>query len=361
MIKTKIKKFLYNNINNRFFGKLLQFIVFTFSIYVSFKTLLFIVYNFISISIFLKNRNKKEIIIVHDFLSSPPTIGDFLFNYFFARYFICKNYKVNLVIINNEYRDDWVLDKEKINNYIDTISKIINKLSENHENLNFIITDWTEFEKDYLFNKNLYIPFKDGVKKRFRLYNYSFNVLNYLLKGSKKTFIKEFLLDKNYFLNANLKMFKKRYITWHCRFDINSDLARNIDEKTFNKIYNILNKLYHQHEILIISDEAGCNLVKGWSRNYNLLFSKDFTNDFIGDISLILNSDFYFQFRGGGISLIPIFSNVPYLLIQDFAYINLPSKLQLTSYASKNQVVFNRNVLCEFSEEYFEKYTKIIK
>ena len=99
--------------------------------------------------------------------------------------------------------------------------------------------------------------------------------------------------------------------------------------------------------------------------NYNFhnfnKFSKDFSNDFIGDISLILNSDFYFQFRGGGISLIPIFSNVPYLLIQDFAYINLPSKLQLTTYANGKQVVFNRNVLCEFSEEYFDKYKKIIK
>ena len=210
MIKAKIKKFLYNNISNRFFGKLSKFILFIFSIYVSIKTFLYLLQNLIIIYLFLLNRNKKEIIIVHDFISSPPTIGDFLFNYFFSRYFIYKNYKVKLVIINNEYRDDWILDKERINTYINTITNITNKFSEKNGNFNLIITDWTNFKSKYLFNQSLFIPFKKGVNKRFRLYHYSFNVLNYLLKYSNKKFINNYILDKNYFLNVNTKKMVKK-------------------------------------------------------------------------------------------------------------------------------------------------------
>jgi len=58
---------------------------------------------------------------------------------------------------------------------------------------------------------------------------------------------------------------------------------------------------------------------------------------------------------------IALFSKIPYLQIIDIYYLIMFSKYKLTSYASQKQVVFNRNVLCEFSEEYFEKYKNIIK
>ena len=57
---------------------------------------------------------------------------------------------------------------------------------------------------------------------------------------------------------------------------------------------------------MIISDKTGCEIAKTWSKsnNLNLLFSKDFSENFLSDISLLAKSVFYFQFKGGGMGLI---------------------------------------------------------
>ena len=361
MLKSKIKYLVYNNIENSSFSRISKFILFIFSIYVSIKTFLFITFNILLILYFQQKKNKKEVIIVHDLLSSPQTIGDFLYNYFFSRYFVFKNYKVKLIIIKDEYRQDWDLKDQKIKNYIDTISLISFKFSESNQNFNLVISNWQDFNKNYINDKKYFIPFHNGIKKRFKLYFYTQNTLNYLISFCSKQFKNAFLLDKKYFIDINTVSINKKYIAWHCRYDITGGTPRNIDRVSFDKIYFSLKKYYENHAILIVSDKFGCDLTKDWGKNYNLLYSKDFSNDFLGDVKLVLNSEFYFQFRGGGMGTIAQFSKIPYLQICDIYYLYMYTKYRLTSYASKNQVVFNRNVLCEFSEVFFEKYKNIIK
>ena len=272
-----------------------------------------------------------------------------------------KKYKVKLIIIKDEYREDWDLNEQKINNLIDTIAKISNKFSNDNQNFNLEIINWDVFDKNYLNDKKYYIPFRNGIKKRFRLYFYTQNTLNYLVSFCSKEFKQDFLLDKKSFIDINNISINQKYIAWHCRYDTASGTPRNIDSTSFEKIYFTLQKYYPNYEILIVSDKMGCDFAKDLGKNYKLLYSKDFSNDFIGDVKLVLNSEFYFQFRGGGMGTIVQFSKIPYLQICDVYYLYMYSKYRLTSYASKNQIVFNRNVLCEFSESFLVKYNKIIK
>lgn len=361
MLKSKIKHLVYNNIENPSFSWISNIILFLFSIYVSIKTFLFITFNILLILLFQLKKNKKEVIIVHDLLSSPQTIGDFLCNYFFSRYFVFKNYKVKFIIIKDEYRQDWDLNEQKIKTYIDTISLISLKFSKSNQDFNLVISNWQDFNKNYINNLKYYIPFFKGIKKRFKLYLYSQNTSNYLISFCSKQFKNEFLLDKKYLNDIKTVSINKKYIAWHCRYDITGGTPRNIDRVSFDKIYFSLKKYYENHAILVVSDKFGCDLAKDWGKNYNLLYSKDFSNDFLGDVKLVLNSEFYFQFRGGGMGTIAQFSKIPYLQICDIYYLYMYSKYRLTSFASKKQAVFNKNVLCEFSEEYFEKYNNIIK
>jgi hypothetical protein len=363
VLKLKIKNFVFNNNNNKnFINKIIaKLILLIFSFYIKIKTFLFILYNTLLIFLFLSNKEKKEVIIVHDLFSSPQTIGDFLYNYFFSRYFIFKNYKVKLVIIKDEYRQDWDLNEQKINTYIETITQISSTFSNCNKNFNLVKINWHDFNKNYLNDKKYYIPFLNAIKKRFRLYQYTQNTLNYLISFCSKEFKQYFLLDKKYFNEIKTISINNKYIAWHCRYDISGGTPRNIDRDSFDKIYFILRKYYNNYDIMIVSDKLGCDLAKDWGKNYNLLYSKDYSNDFLGDVKLVLNSEFYFQFRGGGMGTIALFSKIPYLQICDIYYLYMYKKYRLTSYAFKNQIVFNRNVLCEFSEAFLVKYNKIIK
>ena len=98
---------------------------------------------------------------------------------------------------------------------------------------------------------------------------------------------------------------------------------------------------------MIISDIAGCNKAKQISKknNLNLLFSKNYSKDFLGDVELVLKSKFYLQFRAGGMLIVPIFTKLPYLIISYMSYFNVPfSRKKYISWQSiKQKRILNNN------------------
>jgi len=261
MIKLKIKNFIFNKLENSSYKIIAKFILIIarsilliFPFFVRIKNFIFLIYNLLFIILFLLKKEKKDVVIVHDLLASPQTIGDFLYNYFFSIYFALLNYKVKFIIITDEYREDWDLQDYKIKKYIETITQISIKFCNNNKNFSFVMTNWDDLNKIYLNDNKYYIPFRSGIKKRFKLYTFSQNTLNFLMAIGKKNFKNDFLLDKKDFNDINTVAINKKYIAWHCRYDNSGGTPRNIDRVSFDKIYYTLKKYYKNYDILIVSE-----------------------------------------------------------------------------------------------------------
>jgi hypothetical protein len=348
-----------------FFGKSLRTKYYNFR--EKLKFIFFIVKNVLIVYFFIFIKRRKIVVIAHDLYASPATIGDFLFNYFFARFFSLMNYEVHFVIINKEYRNDWNLDVKQKKLYIKTIINVAKILS-NKNNLKLFLLDWDTFKSRYLNSTFYFIPLKNDVVNRNRIYVKLFNLLNYLIFFKSKKFRNIFTIDKHFFNSTILDkiLFKKtiisngEYIAWNCRNDIHDiESGRNINIDDFINIYHTLKKYYNQHEILIISDDNGCELIKKWNKslNFNLKYSKDFSIDYLGDLYLVLNSKFYFQYRGGGMGASILFSKIPYLMVSFLGGYKLFSKYRLTSWALTSQLFFNTNKIAKpFTNSYFIKY-----
>ena len=105
-----------------------------------------------------------------------------------------------------------------------------------------------------------------------------------------------------------------------------------------------LKKKYPCHLIMIVSDESGCDYFSKLTQRYNLnnIFSKQYSQSFLGDAALILKSDFIFQVRGGGIGVIPMFSAMPYEIVAPLANEIMWSKSKVLSFQNDSQLFFNR-------------------
>jgi hypothetical protein len=68
-----------------------------------------------------------------------------------------------------------------------------------------------------------------------------------------------------------------------------------------------------------------------------LLFSKDFTTDFLGDAALVMRSDFFFWFRAGGMCIIPVISKMPYECLGPLMNERMWDRKRLTSWQEDSQ------------------------
>ncbi|MEI6153854.1 MAG: hypothetical protein WCQ90_07190 [Deltaproteobacteria bacterium] len=270
----------------------------------------------------LKSNDFTEAVIAYDMKVSPPTYGDFFYVVMIARFFLIMGKKVNFFIINSEFRKDMLdaYDDEGCRGLVVSLSELP-KVILTDNNCDTQITNWHDisvkidnFEKQ---GKTL-IVFKHKVKNRESIYNHCFNLSNYLAASMDNNQIEKFLLRKNEIdSRVNIKYPKLPYITWAARYSEKWGFDRNITENDFTEIYLSLHSLYPSCAIMIVSDEIGCNYFKKLARKNNLpcLFSKDFSDTFMGDCALIIGSDYFFQLRGGGICTAAIYSSLPYHMV----------------------------------------------
>jgi hypothetical protein len=268
----------------------------------------------------LKNDTINEVIIIYDYLVSPPTYGDFLMVVMLARYFVTRNIKVIFYIVDSEYRVDWSpLDKVRkqklIVEQLEIAEIFLNKPTQ--EKLARIeVVSWSQINSIILNidRDRVFIPFMESVRPRTSIYSSCFNVINHLMARENHSYYKQFLLSCDEF-TERVKFIRPRhpYITWHCRYSKMWDEGRNISDREFINISEELKSRFPQHAIMVVSDSMGCSYFKllANKNNIDLLFSKDYSDTFLGDGALILGSDYYYQLRGGGIGVFVYFSNLP--------------------------------------------------
>ena len=287
----------------------------------------------------------QRAIIVFDNLVSPPTYGDYIYVVMLARYFIKRNIGINFVIVDGDYRYDWSSLNEKEKQFHVSYLVEIAELLLSSPITNVEVVTFQELESRLRNNPSAgsFIHFSEKVRRRVEIYGSSFNILNHLMSVAGHEFKDKFLLSFDEFVGkVKFKIPDQPYITWHCRYSEKWGEDRNTDDEKFRQIYDKLRCLYPNRAILVVSDKIGCSHFRELAHSSGLecLFSKDYSLTFMGDGALVMGSDFYYQYRAGGMNAIPFFAKLPYEIhasADKFEW----QKGRVSSWATDRQIFFN--------------------
>ena len=289
------------------------------------------------------NKSLKSI-LVYDNLASPPTYGDFLCVILLAKFLILTGYKIKFYIIDSELREDWNdLNQKEIDLFLEQ-QLLLAKGLLNFNSITIRRLKWQDLNNE-LIDSSKNILFKENIVNRHSIYNGCFNLLNKLLSDKSKIFLDKFLFNYNDFLKFNkIKKVMNPYVTIGCRYSEKWGKERNLTEEEFIQIYLALSKIFPNHKLLVVSDDIGCQYFSNIAidNGFDILFSKEYSNSFLGDGTLILGSDFYYQLRGGGIGLFAIFSIIPYHITAPLIHESMWLDKKLTSFQNENQTYENK-------------------
>ncbi len=260
----------------------------------------------------------KKALVVYDRLSSPPTFGDYFYTIMLARYFASQNILTEFVIVDGEYRKDWLgLDKEEIKRRGESHQEFA-KLLLDFEHASVETVTWTQFQEklEQDSQKELDIIFRNNVLSRSVIYSLAHNILNYLCIDAGSAQLDQFLLSMDVFSkHVPFKKVERPYITYHCRrSEKSTSLFRNTRDDEFLQVYSRLKELYPNHIVIVLSDIVGFEYFKKLARKHDLecQFSKQYSDSFFGDCGLLLGGEYHFTLRGGGIDAISLYSKIPY-------------------------------------------------
>ncbi|SVD31682.1 uncharacterized protein METZ01_LOCUS384536, partial [marine metagenome] len=192
-----------------------------------------------------------------------------------------------------------------------------------------------EFQDIAYSNDYQFLLFEDFVKDRRFIVGDCFNVLNNLLAKSTDTVKDYVLFSSDEFDIAIPESFPNGpYVSWNCRYSTH-DTYRQTTPEEFRKGYQYLRTRFPSRRILIVSDPTGCQHYSALAQDLeidDLLFSRQYATDLLGDAALIMNSEFCFSIRGGGICIFPILSRMPYEMSSPLGHETMWDRRRLTSW-----------------------------
>jgi hypothetical protein len=290
--------------------------------------------------------NFDQAVVVYDMKVSPPTYGDCFYVVMIARFLLALGKKVSFFIINSDFGENVLrsYDSEECNDLVNRLLEVPEVLLRGVGDCNVQILPWHEYDKiarNYDKQERVLIVFQKAIENREPIYYHCFNLVNLLVPSCNSSQVKRFLLSKEE-MTAKVEIVypKIPYITLGARHSTKWGFERNITDDEFIKIYGWLHSLYPDHAIMIVSDETGCAHFRALARENDLycLFSKDFSKTFMGDCALVINSAYYFQLRGGGISLAATYSSLPHLIVAETIHETIQRKKSLAVWATEDQV-----------------------
>ena len=254
-------------------------------------------------------------VVTYDNLASPPTIGDLLCVIMCARFFANKDFKVIFHLIDDGYRADWKdLSDNEIKKFVELQLMIIKSFTSNLkiEIKKISFSDHVIAVKNNADSKYVFL-FKNETLNRSPIYAYSFNVLNYLLSSETNEFLEKFLLSSTSLETKN-QVSQTNYVTFNARRNMNWDKNRNLTEYEFFKYYDRIRLKHESKKIILVSDLVGIEYYMNLAAKKNLRLeqSKSFGYGFVDDAYLVLNSDFYYQLKGGGLGMVALMSDLPF-------------------------------------------------
>lgn len=258
----------------------------------------------------------RRAVIVYDNLVSPPTYGDYLYIVLLARYFQASGVFVSFHIVDSEFRKDWeALDQTEASALVREQEGLARALLDSKA-CSIRRVAWNEISDQVMARSaETVVPFFEHISNRVSAYGNYLSLLSYLLSGADRGVVEDTLFSyEGLQSHVELKPLPGSYVAWHCRRSEKWEPSRNVTDADLLRIYAFLRRRFPEDAIIVVSDDHGCSYFRNLARSsgLDLMFSKDFSSTFLGDGALVLGSKFYFQFLGGGISVFPWGSGIPY-------------------------------------------------
>jgi hypothetical protein len=294
---------------------------------------------------FLSSETESKLNLVCDLKCAPPSYGDFA-EFLMAIRILSSRFEVTFTMVIDELRSDWkelnYSDQSKRINDFKTLAKL--SLVNCRAGLKVVDSPFEIFD----LRAGGQTVFADFVFKRKPIY-WDLKILNKRLYQSLGCDPKV-LLDQIEFLSSKSSPTFK-YVLWHIRtgslFTQEWDM---LDEEIISSYFSLRKVLRSDIRIIACGNEKGLQRVMDLAVHHNLdiTSARNYSDDFIGDLSLSSKSEFFLQVGPGGLAeyawnrLSPYFvSSFPWKRREFKTFCKLQgSKNQITTWQTTNQVFF---------------------
>jgi hypothetical protein len=300
-----------------------------------------VVKDYVADFIRLKDDRKPDLInIYYDNSTSPETYGDYFYVLMLARFLSLKGQKIAFNILNIKHAERWnyltiqqqtkfVLDQVMLAEYLlpKEVKVVLIDSGANAE------IDGRDLHTINLGHELL----PDG--------SAFFEAAPYFLHCLIRKY--HWKLPEKFLLRREPREGSTPYVAWHIRkglYDQRRDSSAELVQQDFAQLSN----LFPGHVIKIFSDKTGLEHtflaltgspeVRAFWKNGTHVLPQEATC-FIEAIPEVINAAFYFQRKGGGLGVVPIFSLNPYLqLCPDVTNFYGKQGNALVPWAKNNQI-----------------------
>jgi hypothetical protein len=264
----------------------------------------------------LKSGNLRQAVLVYDNSVSPPSYGDFINVLMIGRFLAANQIVIDLILTNTDYLEYFssLLTKNKLDEFVEEEKTVAESLI-----MGINITVCTSRELTEVLGQREkngeYIVFHDYVKNHRATYHMAFDLAKLVLANARSDISNLTLFSKNTTFVHSMELPTAKYIAFACRWNESWGQHRNMSAELFLNLVNLLRNEFPTYGLLAVSDRIGCDHFRSIANENQLAcsFSKDYSGSFLGDAALVLNSEAWVQIRGGGIGIIPLWSDLPFL------------------------------------------------
>ena len=298
-----------------------------------------------SINHALANSPEAIIRVVNDNAVSPPTYGNFFEVVMLARFFAASGCHVEFEILERHgRRADWgeldaISQANFANDQVSLARQILPGYTRQHM--------WPSTQRPLgstTSSPALTVFSKEGDPAVYAATPY---LLHVLLTEHKWSIPAGYLLDAAAFpIPVKALVPKQPYVAWHIRRS-STGPERNTTDGAIMSDFLQLREAFPRHSIMLFSTPNGVidalqilsaeGLISDMEREGLAVVGQPETG-FVSAIPWILGADFYFQRFGGGMGIVPIYSTMPYLQINNWeSYYYGFNQNRLVPWAQENQ------------------------
>lgn len=264
----------------------------------------------------LRSGNLQRAVLVYDNSVSPPSYGDFINVLMIGRFLVAHHVDVELILTNSGFPSFYsnLLGEDQLQEFVENEKRIATAFV-----LDIKIDICSSQELRLLLSQyemeGKYLVFRDYVLNQLTIYDLAFDFTKKMLANSSRAIRDLTLFSKNSIFVNNPILPESKYISFTCRWNESWSQHRNMTTELFLNLVNLLRIEFPSHDLIAVSDQKGCDHFRNIANRNQLRcsFSKDYSDSFLGDVALVLNSDVFVQIRGGGIGTVPLWSDLPLL------------------------------------------------
>lgn len=287
-----------------------------------------------------KSKTPKNVTLVFDLKVVSPGYGDFLYQLHTA--FVLQKFNVKIVFVDRGLRPDWRFmnsEQQKIQkeHYLRMAHQVLKNPTENLK----IVSSLDECKAEACGS---HVIFKSRVFKKRGIWHRC-NTLN-------SSIFKKLECDDKHLFGSNqfgpLRIVpNKRFVAWHVRRGNLSPGIVELDDQFIEQYHAIRKILGSEVEIILLSSPIGLKelMLLASKIGLKLSSSREYSDDFVGDLNLVHRSELYIQLGNGGMFTAAVNSKVNYFLTRNvFVSGDGKCKTRKNGTLSNNSKAFGVNI-----------------